>query len=111
MKIYENSFKSEKKSACGSREDLNRADTCHKIPEPSFFRNKKAPAAAGKTSTKHIYINIHIYIYINIYIYICLYIYIYIYIYIHIYVAQKEIRQLYRELRKQASREKHGSDW
>ena len=44
------------KSACGSREDLNRADTCHKFLEPAFFREKKAPAAAWKTTTELIHV-------------------------------------------------------
>ena len=41
-----------KKNPCGSREDLNRANTCYKLPRTSVLPEKKKPAAAGKTSTE-----------------------------------------------------------
>ena len=41
------------KNACSSREDFNRANTCHKISGTSFLPNRKAPAAAWKTSPSY----------------------------------------------------------
>ena len=122
------------KNACDSWQDLTKPNTYHKSKGTPCVWKKKAPAAAWKTSAelKHVIksrkrdflgkkrrlrqpggLQQSIYVYIYMYTYMCIHIYIctYVYIYMYIYVAQKEIRQLYRELRKQASREKHGSDW
>ena len=45
-----------KRGTCGTREDFNRANTCHKIPGMPFLAEKKAPAAAGKTSPSLIHV-------------------------------------------------------